>query len=125
MFGLTTYTNSSVKIGYHNFAPFNLLDAGFNSFSKRLHNLKDLEDRYELNLNCAGYKKNEIKVELFNSVLSVYSEIKGKEFSREIQLSFIDDIDNEKVSAKLEDGLLLITLPKKINKTNKKIIDIK
>lgn len=125
MFKLTTYTNPSFKIGYHNFTPFDLLNAGFNSFSKRLHNLKDLEDRYELNLNCTGYKKDEIKVELFNSVLSVYSDTKGKEFSREIEFSFVDDIDNEKVSAKLEDGLLLITLPKKINETNKKIIEIK
>lgn len=70
--------------------------------------------RFEL----PGIKKKEIDVELENAVLTVSGEHKAKEgdteksvtFSRSISVP--DGIDTNKITAKFEDGLLTVAMPK-------------
>ena len=73
----------------------------------------NLYARFEL----PGFKKSELAIGLENSVLTLSAERKAaKEGDEELSLSrsltLPDGIDAEKVSAKYEDGLLTVTLPK-------------
>ncbi len=70
--------------------------------------------RFEL----PGFKKEEIGVQLENSVLTVSVERKGEKegessFSASRSVSLPDGLDPEAVSAKYEDGVLSVTLPKR------------
>jgi HSP20 family protein len=73
----------------------------------------NLYARFEL----PGFKKSELAIDLENSVLTLSAERKAeKEDEEELSLSrsltLPDGIDAEKVSAKYEDGLLTVALPK-------------
>jgi HSP20 family protein len=73
----------------------------------------NLYARFEL----PGFKKDELAIELENSVLTLSAERKAQkdgeaEVSLSRSVSLPDGIDAEKVSARYEDGVLTVTLPK-------------
>lgn len=78
----------------------------------------DGEDAYQVVAELPGVEKSDVNIELENAVLTISAKRKVKqgeneqsvEYSR--SLTVADDIDADKVSAKLEDGLLQVTLPK-------------
>ena len=95
----------------------------------------DLEDRqkeYVLTVNVAGFKKENINIDFEDGILTIegkniitndnnpdtttenpryiLKERVTSQFSR--KFSFVDIKDNE-ISAKLEDGVLVVTIPKK------------
>lgn len=98
------------------------------------------EDNYELSVALPGYKKDDISINIDNDVLTISSELneeneqKGKNyitkqikkcsFTKRFVLS--DDIDKDKINAKMEDGILHIKLDKikKIEVNNTKKISI-
>jgi len=78
--------------------------------------------RFEL----PGYKKDEIKLELDDSVLTVGVERKAeKDGDEEVRLSrsvsLPDNVAADKTAAKYEDGVLTVTIPKAAEKTAKLI----
>lgn len=101
--------------------------------------VSETEQAFELQFALPGFKKSDIHIDLNNGVLTVSGERKFEEkkeeknfhsvetrygsFKRAFQLP--DNIDNEKVDAKLEDGLLSISVPKDTKKIEKKKIAIK
>lgn len=73
----------------------------------------NLYARFEL----PGFKKSELAIGLENSVLTLSAERKAEkqdeeELSLSRSLTLPDGIEAEKVSAKYEDGILTVTLPK-------------
>jgi len=81
-----------------------------------------LEDKeaYYVRMEIPGVKKNDIEVELENAVLTVSfhrraeaaeSEESTEEFSRSVSIP--DGVASDKITAKVEDGILTVTLPKK------------
>lgn len=80
--------------------------------------LYDDGENYLVRAELPGVKKGDIKLELDNAVLTLSGERKTKSggqesvssFSRSISVG--DDVHSEKVKAKLEDGILTVTLPK-------------
>ncbi len=78
------------------------------------------EEHYYARVELPGFKKNEVKVELNDGSLIVACERKtvsedGEEKSDVVfrrAMSVLEGINAEKVAAKLEDGVLTITLPK-------------
>ena len=80
--------------------------------------LYDDGENYLVRAELPGVKKADIKLELDNAVLTLSGERKTKSggqesvssFSRSISVG--DDVHSEKVKAKLEDGILTVTLPK-------------
>ncbi len=70
--------------------------------------------RFEL----PGFRKEELGLQLENSVLTLNVERKGDKegrssFSASRSVSLPDGLDAERVSARHEDGVLTVTLPKK------------
>lgn len=90
-------------------------------------NIAETKDDYELEFNVPGRKKEDFKITVDKNILTVSFEKKeeqkeeGKQFikrefvTQSFKRSFTLDekINTEDINAKYEDGLLLLTLPKK------------
>ena len=97
-------------------------------------NIEELDDQYEISFFAAGYAKSDFQISLSDDTLSVSAKSKRKEeekgeedwydrnqyrrrefkhrgFERHFVLN--EKIEQEKITAKYEDGVLKITLPKK------------
>lgn len=78
----------------------------------------DGKDAYQVVAELPGVEKKDVDIQLENAVLTISAKRQVKQgeqeqtaqYSRSLTIS--DDIDPEKVSAKLEDGILHISLPK-------------
>ena len=111
-----------------------LMDDLFNQFFKageesRASGLKadviKTQKGFEVEIEIPGFKKEEINVSYEKDLLTVWAERKPAEQSEEnsyvrleravkVKRSFmIKDIDEEKITAKYENGVLLLTLPLK------------
>ena len=90
--------------------------------------VKETEDGYELDVDLPGFKKEEIKLELNNGYLTISTEknlenkeekhgklLRQERYSGTMQRSFYvgENLTEEDVQAKYEDGVLTINLPKK------------
>lgn len=91
----------------------------FNSKPQNYSNKKDAveksEKEFTLTIALPGFKKEEIQISTENNILKVYAKRNKKidwlqeEFSNSYQLE--DNIDTQKITAKLEDGILSIIFP--------------
>lgn len=111
-----------------------LMDDLFNQFFKvgeesRVSSLKadviKTQNGFEVEIEIPGFKKEEINVSYEKDLLTVWAERKPAEQSEEnsyvrleravkVKRSFmIKGIDEEKITAKYENGVLLLTLPLK------------
>ncbi|MEQ9231516.1 MAG: Hsp20/alpha crystallin family protein [Cyclobacteriaceae bacterium] len=100
--------------------------------------IAETESSFELQLHIPGVKKSDVNIAVENDQLTISgerkyeNESKDKNFhSREsyfgkFSRSFTspDLVNVEKISAKQEDGILFISLPKDEKKTTKKLIKI-
>lgn len=91
--------------------------------------IRETEGSYELDVDLPGFKKDEIKAELENGYLTISAtkganndeqDKKGKYIRREryagtMQRSFYvgDDVTQEDIKAKFENGILRLSIPKK------------
>ena len=91
--------------------------------------IREHDAGYELDVDLPGFKKDEINVELENSYLTISAakgldkdeqDKKGKYIRREryagaMQRSFYvgDEVTQEDIKAKFEDGILRLSIPKK------------
>ena len=91
-------------------------------------NVKEDDNEFEIDVAAPGMSKNDFKINFQNNVLTISSEKKEekenkkesytrKEFSyQSFQRSFTvaeNAVDSDKISAKYDNGILHITLPKK------------
>jgi HSP20 family protein len=105
-------------------------------------NILEGTDSYEVDMAAPGLEKKDFKIELNHGVLTISSEKKvenetkkGMQFSRReysyqsFSRSFTlpDTVESEKISAKYENGVLKVVIPKKdVTKTrSSKTIEIK
>jgi len=95
-----------------------LFDAPAASRSFRVDVYDDGEDAYQVVAELPGVDKQDVDIQLENAVLTINAKRTHKQgeqeqtsqFSRTLTIS--DDLDPDKVTAKLEDGILRVTLPK-------------
>ena len=90
-------------------------------------NIKENEKDFELQLAIPGFKKDDFNVEVDKNILTISSEVKSdnetkednytrREFSyTSFRRAFTlpETIDEDKINANYEDGILKLTLPKK------------
>ena len=95
--------------------------------------IREKEDGYELDMDLPGFKKEDIKAELHEGVLTISAaknldkdqkDDKGRYIRRErysgaMSRSFYvgDALTEEDISAKFEDGILKLSIPKKTPQT--------
>ncbi|MCE3227552.1 MAG: molecular chaperone Hsp20 [Bacteroidetes bacterium] len=101
-------------------------------------NISETDKEYQLELSVPGVKRDDIKIDVEDGMITVSSEkeeeskdenkgYKRREFSyssfsRSFQLP--DNIDENNINAKYEDGMLCLTIPKKetaVSKPRKQI----
>ena len=98
--------------------------------------IKELKDKYQLEVDLPGYKKENINIELEEGYLRISAKVEEKKddeesnylhkerYYGECQRSFYvgDDIKEDDVKATFENGTLTINIPKKdkLNQENKK-----
>ena len=133
---LAKFSNSSYPSRYnrsYNEAAFNDL-FNFNNrqvLNTKTHlpsvNIKENEDSFVLELATPGRKKEDLKIEVNNDILSIASEVKQekeetkenfsrREFSfQSFKRSFTlpDTVSSDKIKASYEDGILTLAIPKK------------
>ncbi len=88
--------------------------------------VKEIPDRYVFKVDVPGVKKEDLKIEVSDNVLSISGERKqeteekeAQYYRREILYGFFQrsiqlptNVDADKISARLEDGVLTIEIPK-------------
>lgn len=80
------------------------------------------KDNYYASFEVPGVKKDDVKIELNNGLLTVSAEKREKSdeketsFSMSRSVSVPDGVNAEAIAAKLEDGILKVTLPKAENR---------
>ena len=93
--------------------------------------VRETDSTYEIDVDLPGFKKDEIKVDLENGYLTISAakgldkdekDKKGKYIRREryagaMSRSFyVGDVESKDVSAKYEDGILKLSVPKQAKK---------
>jgi HSP20 family protein len=103
-------------------------------------NIKETEDEFEVEMAAPGMTKDDFKIELNNSVLTISSEKQSENetkegknvtrrefsyqsFSRSFTLPAI--VETDRITAKYENGLLMVNIPKKEEAKPKPLKQIK
>ena len=105
--------------------------------------VKETENGYELDIDLPGYKKEDIKAELKDGYMTISAQSSKNEDEKDKDGKYIrreryygncsrtfyvgDDVTQEDIKAKFEDGILKIAVPKKEAKPQveeKKFINI-
>ena len=108
------------------FDPRDVFGGNVGSLATDIHEDKD---NYYARFEVPGVKKEDIKVELDNGLLSVSAEKKEKQgdtessFSYTRSISVPEGVRGDAIAAKLEDGILTLTLPKS-DERKPKAIDV-
>ena len=103
-------------------------------------NIKETKDDFQVTMAVPGMSKKDFKIDLTDNVLTISSEKKDEKeekdeyytkqeysyqsFSRAFTLPK-DVVDDDKITAKYENGELLLTIPKKEEAKTKKPVQIK
>lgn len=90
--------------------------------------IKDLGDKIQLEADLPGVKKEDIKIDIENKYLTISAERKSEKEDKDEKGNFIrrersygsfsrsfdiSGIESEKISAKYENGVLILDMPKK------------
>ena len=122
------------------------LDDIFDDFisSKKEQNMKcdiyEKDGNYHIEMDVPGFKKEDISIEASDGYLTIKAE-KNSENNEEDEdknyirrersygayerIFYLGDLDQDKVEAEFKDGILKISVPKKEEVNNKKMIEIK
>ncbi len=133
MTSLSRFNNGSVLPGFFDLTR-DWLDWNNSNFSNTgssipAVNIRETADGYEVEMAAPGMSKKDFRIELDNNVLTISSEKRTeneqkegerytkREFSyQSFQRSFSlpkEVVDDEKIQAKYEDGVLRLSIPKK------------
>ena len=93
--------------------------------------VRETEDSYELDVDLPGFQKDEIHVDLKDGYLTISAakgldkdaqDKKGKYIRQERYAGacsrsfYVGDVESKDISAKYENGILMLTLPKDVKK---------
>ena len=105
---------------------------GKHAGKEMLTDVREHEDHYEVEIDLPGFKKDEIKIELNDGYLTISASkglnedeknkegkiVRKERYSGVLQRSFYvgEQMTNEDIKAKYEDGVLSLNVPKKEEK---------
>jgi len=97
-----------------------LLDDFFDSFSTSKHiEVKDCGDVYLSEIELAGFAKEDIKISATNEHLTI--KAKNSKRQKDLKLMLYGAVSLESITCVNENGLLIITMPKKSVSEERKI----
>jgi len=100
------------------------------------HDIIENEDKYIVDYALAGFKKEDVSLNVDENILTIEGERKANEdikynrkntFYGKFKKSFSlpDDVNSEKIDASFRDGILSVTIPKDEKSKLSKTIEIK
>ena len=95
-----------------------LIDTMWGSYHTQL-NVNEDDEKYSFEVDLPGFTKNDIKVDLKQNNLILTAKNDSRERNKTVTLP--QDIDGDKISASLKNGVLNITIPKKVKGDCKRI----
>lgn len=113
------------------FNVFDIVESTIDNLNLKMSNISEDEKQYSILVSVPGLTKDEINISIDEKILSVSHDddksIKKNCFTQSFRKTYrlSDDTDIENISAKLENGLLEIIIPKIVEKKSKKTIEIK
>lgn len=119
-----------------------VFDNLFEGENYKMHcDIYEKENKYYIEMDLAGFKKNEVKIECNNGNIVISAEKENnnqdeennnKKYIRRERLYnkytrsfYLGDINEEDVEAELKDGTLTVIIPRIEEKDTRKYIDIK
>lgn len=146
MYSLVPRRGQQVRRG-NSYDVFNVMNSFFNnsffeptpSVAKMKSDIRQTDNEYVIEAELPGFEKNNIKLELKNNYLTISADKEeAKEENTEGYLRrerrtgqvcrsfYVEGIDQKDISAKYENGILEVTLPKKQKEEEpENIIEIK
>ena len=149
MFGLTPFNRKNNSLSgreefmdlrsvFDDFFNDSLFPSVFNASAGIRADIRETDKEYVIDAEIPGAKKEDIKLDIRNDVLTISVEHneevneerdnyirKERRFGSFSRSFYVDNIKNEDVSAKYDNGILTVTLPKNEGeKNNKRRIDI-
>ena len=103
---------------FNNYWPLGLLDEFFGNYGgfvaeSRHERLEEKEDCWILEISLPGFKKEDVEVKTENGILEIHGKTtRWDKVDYNKIYTLPDEVDQEKISARMEDGILEITLPK-------------
>ena len=105
-------------------------------FRNRQCSVSEADAYYSVKVGLPGYKKEDVSISVEDTVLKIVAEktvsseiesiVSKSSSSYEQRISLNDDVEAENISAKMEEGMLIIIIPKKVvEKKDPKTIEIK
>ncbi len=105
-----------------NYWPFELLDGffgtpGFITSDTKRERISETDDNYTIEISLPGFKKEDVSLKTTDGFLEIHGSCsRWDKVDYNKRYSLPDEIDSSKIEAKMEDGILVITLPKKKTK---------
>jgi HSP20 family protein len=135
MFGLVPYNRKSI---FDDFFSDSLMPGFFTAANPMKADIRETEKEYVIDAEIPGAKKEDIKLELRDDTLTIAVEHseqvndekdnyirKERRYSSYSRSFYLENVRNEDVAAKYNDGILTVTLPKsKETRENKHRIEI-
>lgn len=87
--------------------------------STPVYDILDKGDHYEIIIELAGAKKDDIDLQISNGKLIVFAKTPYKKYSTSIRLP--SNIDTSGLKAKLNNGILIVNIPKLKKEENRRI----
>lgn len=109
-----------------NYWPYELLDgffgnSGFIMENSRRERISETDDNYTIEISLPGFKKDDVSLKTSDGYLEIHgSSSRWDKVDYNKRYSLPDEIDSSKIGAKMEDGILVISLPKKKQKEEEK-----
>ncbi len=108
----------------------NIFNESLRSTTNTSYHYQETEKEILIELALPGLNKKNIKLSYFDGFLNIKHKVEEnnksrwtKDFNEKIKI--IKDVDENKISAKFENGIMYINIPKKIKVVNEKSIQIK
>ena len=88
------------------------------------------DGNYHIEMDVPGFSKEDISVEAKDGYLTISAEKKNyirreRVYGKYERTFYVGDLDQDKIDAEFNNGCLKITVPKKEEVENKKVIEIK
>lgn len=100
--------------------------------SLKRSNVVTNENDYRIQISVPGLSKEDIKINVDDSIIKISHEEKESDektffFTHSFEKSYRlpDDVDDKKIEAKIENGILEVIIPRSKKKINQRFIEIK
>jgi len=108
----------------------NIFNESLRSTTNTSYHYQETEKDILIEIALPGLNKKNIKLSYLDGFLNIKHKVEENNKSRwtrdfNEKIKIIKDIDENKISAKFENGIMYITIPKKIKVVNEKSIQIK